>query len=119
MWLSFQVGDDYLRRPEVVSVFLIVVAGLMVSRVPTFAFKKFKVPHGWILPTMLFVGLFAASLVSVPWLTVSICIFVYMILIPFSMRSYRTLSRKADELKNRTEPAETAVAVAGPPDDPE
>jgi CDP-diacylglycerol--serine O-phosphatidyltransferase len=115
MWLSFQLGDDYLRRPEVVSVFLVVVAGLMVSRIPTFAFKKFKVPHGWILPTMLFVGLFAASLVSAPWLTISACVFVYIILIPFSMRSYRTLSRKAEELKHRTEPAEATQPGAGPP----
>ncbi len=106
MWLSFQFGDDYLRRPEVVSVFLVVVAGLMVSRIPTFAFKKFKVPHGWILPTMLFVGLFAASLVSAPWLTISASVLVYMILIPFSMRSYRTLSRKAEELKQKTETVE-------------
>ena len=106
MILSFQVGDEIFRRPETVAVFLLVVSGLLVSRIPTYALKGFRVPLRWVLPTMLFVGLFAASLVSAPWLTMSAAIFVYAASIPFSVRAYRRLERKAEELEGRMPGAE-------------
>lgn len=121
MWLSFQFDTDVLQRPAFVSVFLLIISGLLVSRIPTFAFKKFKVPHGWVLPTMLFVGLFAAALVSAPWMTISASLLAYIVSIPFSIRSYRTLARKAQELKHKgaegegdADAAETTTAGADP-----
>ena len=100
--LSFQFGDGFFRQPWVASVFLVLVAGLMVSRVPTFAFKKFKVPHPWVLPTMLIVGLIAASMASAPWATLSIILAVYLFTIPFSIRAYASLQSKAEEIQAGT-----------------
>lgn len=96
MILSFQLGDSDFRTPEVAGVGLIAVAGLLVSRIPTFSFKKFKVPPQWILPTMLFVGLFAASVVTAPWATLSLLLIAYALSMPFSSRAYRRL-KKQDE----------------------
>ena len=96
MILSFQVGDTVFRRPEIVALFLICVATLMVSRVPTYAFKAGRIPHRWVLPTMLLVGLLAASIVSAPWITLSVVLFAYIISIPFSIRAYRRLSDGTD-----------------------
>ena len=102
MMLSSSLGNGFFRDPWVTGLFMIVVAGLMVSRIPTFAFKKFKVPNPWILPSMLFVGLFAATLVSAPWPTLSVVLVLYMISIPFSVRAYRSLERKARALTEGT-----------------
>ena len=96
--LSFQFGEVVFRNPWVVGLFMVVVSGLLVSRIPTYALKKFKVPHPWVLPTMMFVGLFAASIVSAPWLTLSIVLIVYVASIPFSVRAFRTLKSQADQL---------------------
>jgi len=105
MILSFQVGDDIFRRPEVVSIFLVAVSVLMVSRIPTFSFKKFHVTGPWILPLMVIVGLLAALMVSAPWLTLSLIIVAYMVSIPFSIRAFGILKKKANE--RNTPPAST------------
>ena len=114
MFLSFQFGEGLFKQPAVVAVFIVVVSALMVSRIPTFAFKKFRVAPRWILPTMLLVGLFAATLVSAPWLTMAVTLILYLASIPFSLRSYRKL-----EQANTDAPDATTADDAGdapPPD---
>ena len=95
MVLSFQIGTGFFDRPVVVGGFLVLAAGLLVSRVPTYSFKKFKVPNRWVLPTMLIVGLIAASLVSAPWATTSALLIAYLLSIPFSVRAHLLLEREA------------------------
>ncbi|MDP6786260.1 MAG: CDP-diacylglycerol--serine O-phosphatidyltransferase [Rhodospirillales bacterium] len=102
MFLSFQFGDGLFKQPAMVAVFVVVVSALMISRIPTFAFKKFRVAPRWILPTMLLVGLFAASLVSAPWLTMAATLIVYMASIPFSLRSYRKLEQAQGDTPDAT-----------------
>ena len=114
MFLSFQFGEGLFKQPAMVAVFIVVVSALMVSRIPTFAFKKFRVAPRWILPTMLLVGLFAATLVSAPWLTMAVALILYLASIPFSLRSYRKL-----EQADTDAPDATAAEDAGdtpPPD---
>ncbi len=89
MIISFQTGDAFVRTPALVGFFLLVVAGLLVSPIPTYSFKKIKVSHSLVLPTMLLVGLVIASLISAPWVTLSIVLFLYLITIPMSVRSYQ------------------------------
>lgn len=94
MMLSFQFGADFFRNPAVVTVFLIGVSALMVSRLPTFSFKKFKVPNRWVLPTMLIVGLYAAMLINAPWLTIATTLLLYAVSIPFGYRAYRRMEER-------------------------
>ncbi len=114
--LSLQFGDGVLRRPLVVAVVLVVVSALLISRIPTFALKKFKVPHTWVLPTMLFVGLFAAMLVAEPWLTMAAAMIAYVASIPFSVRAFRSLRRKAEALRRGAE-GDAMGEADGPPAD--
>ncbi|MEX2451049.1 MAG: CDP-diacylglycerol--serine O-phosphatidyltransferase [Rhodospirillales bacterium] len=94
MVLSFQFGDAFFRHPAFVTFFLITVSALMVSRLPTLAMKKFKVENRWVLPLMLFIGLYAASLVSAPWATLSATAILYVLSIPYSIRLHRKLERE-------------------------
>jgi len=96
MVLSFQIGDDVVRSPWVVSAFLFVVGGLLVSSFPTYSFKKVKIPPRWVLPTMLIVAGIAAFSVSVPWLTLSTLLFVYLGTFPFSYRAHRRYLQKTE-----------------------
>ena len=89
MVLSFQFAEDLFRTPWVVSFFLIMVGGLMVSTIPTFSFKKIKITSKWILPTMLIVAGLAAFSFSLPWLTLSSLLIVYLFSIPFGYQAYR------------------------------
>ena len=96
MVISFNVWEEFFRRPEVVVMFMLLVSWLMVSRIPTYSFKKVKLKPSWILPTMLIVGLLAAGMLSAPWTTLSIMLLGYLGLIPFSIRSYRAMKKRAE-----------------------
>lgn len=98
MVASFEFGDAFFGRPAVVSVFLLGVAFLMVSTIPTFSFKKVRVPNAWVLPVLLIVGLLAAFLVTEPWLTLVVLGFAYLGMIPVSVRAFRRLKRQAESV---------------------
>ena len=110
MMMSFQVGPGVFDRPAVVGAALVGVSFLMVSRIPTFSGKRVRVPHNWVLPTMLLVGLLAAFLVSAPWTTFTVLGLGYLGCIPLSMRSFHRLSKQAADLRS-------GESVAGPEPD--
>jgi CDP-diacylglycerol--serine O-phosphatidyltransferase len=99
MVLWFQVESDFLREPVVVGLFMLAGAGLLVSRIRTYSFKKIRVAPGWLLPSMLGVGLYLAFLVSTPWITLALTLVAYVASIPFSARTYRSLIRKEEDAK--------------------
>jgi CDP-diacylglycerol--serine O-phosphatidyltransferase len=89
MILAFQLGDDVLRSPWVVSAFLFCVGGLFVSSIPTFSFKKMAVPRRRLLATMLVVTMVIAFIASLPWLSLSLILGSYLLAIPFSIQAYK------------------------------
>ena len=113
MLLSFQFGSGVFDQPAVVTIFLVGVGALMVSRIPTFAFKRFKVPNRWVLPTMLFVGIYAAFLINTPWPTLAATLIAYLVSIPLSVRAYRRQELRS--LEARRALASETRADTGPP----
>lgn len=102
MFAAFEFGDTVFRSPTLNTLWILAVAGLMVSRLPTFALKRFHVPGEWVLPTLLGVGAMAAFLTTEPWATLLIVGVVYIGSFPFSVRYYRKLKRTADEMRAAT-----------------
>lgn len=107
MIASFQLENEIWRSPVLVSVFIIVIACLLVSKLPTYSFKNLRVQHRFVLATMLLVGFLAAMIVSAPWQTLTAVLVVYLSTIPFSIRTFRNQNRKAAELKTTGDEAET------------
>ncbi len=97
MILWFHLESDLLRQPVVVGLFMLIGAGLLVSRIRTYSFKKIRVAPGWVLPCMLGIGLYLALLLSTPWITLSVTLVAYAVSIPFSARAYRALLRRERE----------------------
>src|SRR5713226_172062 len=111
MLLSFEFGAAFARSPYLNGAVLASVAALMVSRVPTFSFKRFRVPGHWVLPMLLMVGTLAAFLTTEPWGTLLVVGALYIGSIPLSIRSYRRLRRIAEEMRvSATQPAGDAAA---------
>lgn len=98
MVASFEFGQGFFDRPTVVSVFLLGVSFLMVSTIPTFSFKKVRIPNAWVLPILLIIGLLAAFLVTEPWKTLAVIGAAYVALIPVSIRSFRRLKAQAERM---------------------
>jgi CDP-diacylglycerol--serine O-phosphatidyltransferase len=61
----------------------------MVSRLPTFSFKKGRVPRHLVLPLLLGAALVMGIMASSPWIGLSLLGLAYVCLIPFSFMSYR------------------------------
>jgi CDP-diacylglycerol---serine O-phosphatidyltransferase len=87
--VSFEVGAAWPRHPLLVGIVLVVVGGLMVSRLPTFSFKKGRISRHLVLPALLIAALTMGVLVSSPWIGLSLLGLIYLALIPFSWLTYR------------------------------
>ena len=95
VFATFEFGSGFFDHPIVTGGAMVAVSLLMVSRVPTYSFKRIKVPHDYVLPTLLGVGLFAAFLVGLPWLTLMAVGVLYLASLPLSYVAHRRLSRQA------------------------
>ncbi len=87
---------DLLQFPLVSLVVLVGTAMLLVSTLPVWSFKNFKVPAEYVLPMLLGVGGFAAVLVADPWLALAVGGLLYLGMLPFSVRSFRRLKAEAE-----------------------
>ena len=99
MFVSFEFELAFFRSPYLNGLVLAGVAALMVSRIPTFSFKRFRVPAEWVLPMLLVIGGLAAFLTTEPWGTLLVIGILYLGSIPVSIRSYRKLREAAEELR--------------------
>jgi CDP-diacylglycerol--serine O-phosphatidyltransferase len=87
--VSFEAEAAWPRHPLVVGATLVVVGGLMVSRLPTFSFKKGRVSRHLVLPSLLAAALVMGVIASSPWIGLSLLGLVYLCLIPFSWLAYQ------------------------------
>ena len=102
---------EMLRHPILVGAVLVTVGAMMVSTLPTWSFKNFKVPRVLVLPVLLGVGAFVALLVAEPWAALATAGLVYLGMLPFSVRSYLALKAEAEALIGQAaEPAQPPPA---------
>ncbi len=87
--LAFDI--DWILNPMLYAFFMILSAGLMVSRIPTYSFKSLKIPRSWVLPSLVIAALFMAMIINAPWLLACAVVTAYLITIPFSIRDFRKL----------------------------
>ena len=80
-------GHDYAL---IVGPYVVGVALLMVSRIPTFSGKTVGlIPREMVLPVLGLAVLGAIMLIAFPWEFLTVVAIVYLALIPISIRSYR------------------------------
>ena len=95
------------RTPAILTlVYTLVIAALMVSRIPVFSGKRVgqRVPPEVLLPVFVVIVLFFALLISYPWEVLAIGTLIYLASLPFGWLSYQEYERKAAE----------AAVLAGP-----
>jgi CDP-diacylglycerol--serine O-phosphatidyltransferase len=89
---------DALQHKFVVGIFLVATGALMVSTLPTWSFKNFKVPAEYVLPLLLGAAAYTALLVSEPWAALAFGGLLYGGMLPLSVRSYTRLKREAESM---------------------
>lgn len=89
-WLQVIVNN-----PLFTALMMAATAILCVSTLPVWSFKNFKIPLTLLLPLLLGVVVFAALIFADPYSAGALAGLIYIIMLPFSARSYRRLARQA------------------------
>jgi len=78
-------------------IYTVLIAGLMVSRLPVFSGKRFgtRVSSELVGPLIVFVVLFIALLIAYPWAILTAGTLAYLAALPFGFLSYRGYQRLA------------------------
>jgi len=90
LWL----GLPEARAIWVVAPWLALVAFLMISNVATFSWSSLRVRRHIRLEMLAVVAIVGAALLSAPWATLSVVSALYLLAIPFGMRSYARVKRQ-------------------------
>ena len=77
--------------------FTVLVAFLLVSRLPVYSGKSVKVPGDRVLPVILGVVLYILLLMTYPWYTLTASVAGYLLFLPFSVRAYSKRARLEGE----------------------
>ena len=99
LYLSFlRVGVEPSRPAAFVATgFTILVAFLLVSRLPVYSGKSLKVPGDRVLPIILAVVLYVLLLMTYPWYTLTASVAGYLVFLPFSVRAYSKRAKREGE----------------------
>ena len=92
LWLV--TGEDIFRAWFVAMPWVLTVALLMISSVPTFGWSSMRIRRSWRLFALAGIGLFGAALVTAPWHTLLAVSLIYVALLPFSIAGYAKVRRR-------------------------
>lgn len=87
-------------------IILVTTSFLLISTIPIWSFKNFKVPSVYVLPLLLGTAIYAIILVADPWGTLALSGLLYLGTIPLSYRSFRLLKADAEALHKETDDSE-------------
>ncbi|GAA2818150.1 phosphatidylcholine/phosphatidylserine synthase [Saccharopolyspora taberi] len=79
-------------QQPVVMVWMVAIAALAVSRVPTLSLKTVRVPPKAAAPLLVAVALLAAGIITFPLISLVIALVVYLLHIPYAVYRYRWLA---------------------------
>lgn len=94
LWLV--TGSAWFQAWYVVMPWVLFVALLMISSVPTYSWSSVRIRSGWRLFALAGIALLGAALLTAPWHVLLAITLVYLAMIPFSIASYaRVRQRRA------------------------
>ena len=93
---SAQWGDGWWQNDVLVVAWTLFSAMLIVSRIPTLAMKTVSVPPRMAAGLLVLVALCAAALVTYPYILLIALVAVYLLHIPFAVRSQRWVAARPE-----------------------
>lgn len=105
---------EWVRSPLLTGPWTLAVSVLMISRLPTYSFKRLRVPHHIVPVAMAGIAVLATAMITEPWITLAGLIVAYAATLPFSRRSFRRTQQKAGGGPGETDDGpESAPPAAG------
>lgn len=112
MYIGFLGVEGTRTLAYVATAFTILIAFLLVSRLPIYSGKKLKIKREHLLPVMLLAVFYVLLVTVYPWQTLSASVGAYLLFLPLSASAY---ARRA---KIEGAAAEAAAAEAAVPETP-
>lgn len=94
LMLFLEFGETVILPSILIEMWMIMVGGLMVSRLPTFSLKGWRIAPIWVAPIFVVVAWFVASLITYPWLALSAAALVYFVSLPLGFYTYTRRMKK-------------------------
>lgn len=91
--INLELDSAFFASPYLNALWMLFIGGLMISRVPTFSFKRARVKREYVGLVLLGAGLLVAGLLNQPWYTLAAMEFAYLASIPFSIKAHDRLKR--------------------------
>ena len=92
LWLV--TGSEWFQAWYVVMPWVLFVALLMISSIPTYSWSSIRIRKGWRLFTLAGIAVLGAALLTAPWSTLLIVALLYLAMLPFSVVSYQRVKRR-------------------------
>ena len=99
--LIFQLSgfSSFIDLTSITPYFMVLISFLLISKIPTFSFKKIAIRRNMTIFLLLGVGLFFVSIVQFTFETLTVCILIYLFLIPIGIYNYRSKSKNANQIE--------------------
>ncbi|MBB5687332.1 CDP-diacylglycerol--serine O-phosphatidyltransferase [Sphingobium boeckii] len=94
LFLFLWLGLPIFKATYIVAPWTAFVAFLMISNVATFSWSSLRLRRNIRLEMIALVALIGGALFSAPWATLSVVCAVYLLMIPFGIRSYARVKRR-------------------------
>lgn len=95
MYIWIASGKSAFADPRGVSLWMVLIAFLMISSLPTLGWSRLRPPSSLRLGVIALVGLTVAALLTEPWLTLVVITIVYLVLLPIGWVTYAKVRRRA------------------------
>lgn len=99
LWLITR--NDIFRQWQLVLVWTIFIAALMISSLPTYSWASIRIRPSWRLFALAGVALLGAALVLAPWMTLLAVAALYLVMIPVGLASYARVRRRRASAASR------------------
>ena len=92
LWLV--TGNEWFHAWYVVMPWVVLVALLMISSIPTYSWSSIRIRQGWRLFALAGIALLGAALIVAPWITLLAVAGIYLAMIPVALMSYAKVKRR-------------------------
>lgn len=94
LYLWIWTGEPVFQSPYLVGPWLLLCAVLLVSSIATWSPSSLKLRQNIRFEAIVIVAAIAAAVISAPWPALSVIAILYLLSIPFSIRSYGRIKRQ-------------------------
>lgn len=94
MYLWIAIGWPEFAHPVAISLWMLLIAFLMIARVPTLSWSRLRPPRSIRIELIALVGLLAAAMLTEPWFTLVGITLIYLALVPVGIVAYARVKRQ-------------------------